>query len=101
MQEGGATVHYLELVMRSDNASGAAAIVKRPQVRSYLVSSCLFIVKKHIKYLVANAILFDFLFHRLVLRRVHFIYRNFACGVAWWCGREVVWRLVCFGAAMM
>ncbi len=39
VQEGGATVHYLELVMRSDNASGAAAIVKRPQVRSYLVSS--------------------------------------------------------------
>jgi hypothetical protein len=42
VQEGGATVHYLELVMRSDNASGAAAIVKRPQVRSYLVFSLLF-----------------------------------------------------------
>ncbi len=48
VQEGGATVHYLELVMRSDNASGAAAIVKRPQVRSYLVFSCLFIVKNHV-----------------------------------------------------
>ncbi len=44
VQEGGATVHYLELVMRSDNASGAAAIVKRPQVRSCLVFSWLFIV---------------------------------------------------------
>ena len=21
-------------------------------------------------------------------------------GVAWWCGREVVWRLACFGAAL-
>ncbi len=34
-----------------------------------------------IKYLVANAILFDFLFHRLVLRRVHFAYSNLACGL--------------------
>jgi hypothetical protein len=30
------------------------------------------------KYLVANATLFDFLFHRFEMRRVHFRYSNFA-----------------------
>ncbi len=30
------------------------------------------------KYLVANATLFDFLFHRFVMRRVHFTYSSFA-----------------------
>jgi hypothetical protein len=25
-----------------------------------------------------------------------FIYSNFCLGVAWWCGRDVVWRLVLF-----
>jgi hypothetical protein len=39
------------------------------------------------KHLMANATLFDLLFHILVLSRVHFIYSNFA----WLCGREVVW----------
>jgi hypothetical protein len=29
------------------------------------------------KYLVANATLFDFLFHRFVMRRVHFTYSSF------------------------
>ncbi len=32
----------------------------------------------------------DFLFHRLVLSQVHFTYGNFAWGIAWWWGREVV-----------
>jgi hypothetical protein len=30
------------------------------------------------KYLVANATLFDFLFHRFVMIRVHFAYSSFA-----------------------
>ncbi len=34
-----------------------------------------------------------YLFHRLVLIRVHFSCSNFA---AWWLEREVVWRLSCF-----
>jgi hypothetical protein len=34
-----------------------------------------------LKYLVANATLFDFLFHRLVLIRVHLTYSNLACGL--------------------
>jgi hypothetical protein len=53
------------------------------------------------KHLMANASLFDLLFHRLVLRRVHFIYSNFAWGLhggvdVKWSG----WRLICFGAAL-
>jgi hypothetical protein len=39
----------------------------------------------NLKYLVANATLFDFLFHRFVMRRVHFtIYIQYFClEVAW------------------
>jgi hypothetical protein len=37
-----------------------------------------------IKYLVANATLFYFLFHRFVLRRVHFTYNNLACWLVVW-----------------
>ncbi len=51
---------------------------------------------------MANATLFIyFYFADLVLRRVHSTYSSVFClGVAWWCGREVVWRLVCFGSAL-
>jgi hypothetical protein len=54
-----------------------------------------------LKTLVANATFFFFCFHRLVLRRVNFIlYIVFCLGVAWWCGRELVWKLACFGSAL-
>jgi hypothetical protein len=33
------------------------------------------------KYLVDNDTLFDFLFHRFVMRRVHFTYSRFAWGL--------------------
>ncbi len=29
-----------------------------------------------------------------------FYIQGFCLGVAWWCGREVVWRLACFGDAL-
>jgi hypothetical protein len=34
-----------------------------------------------LKYLVATATLFDFLFHRFVMRRIYFTYINFALGL--------------------
>jgi hypothetical protein len=45
---------------------------------------------------MVNATLFYFLFHRFVMRRVHFTHSNFAWGLH--C--EMVWRLACFGAAL-
>ncbi len=39
-------------------------------------------------------------FYRLIMTRVHFTYSNFCFGAAWWSGRDVVWRLVCFGSAL-
>jgi hypothetical protein len=51
------------------------------------------------KYLVANATLFDFLFHRFVIRRVHLIFSNFAwrlhggVGVRW-SGGLLVWSCI-------
>jgi hypothetical protein len=48
------------------------------------------------KYLVANATLLIFLFHRFVLRRVHFTYSSFAWGLhgyvdVRWSGSLLVW----------
>ncbi len=39
-------------------------------------------------------------FHRLILTRVHFLHTVILLGAAWWSGRDVVWRLVCFGSAL-
>ncbi len=52
-------------------------------------------------FLVASATLFDFLFHRFVMIRVHFAYSSFA----WRLHGDVdvrwsAWRLVWFGAAL-
>ncbi len=52
------------------------------------------------KYVVANATLFDFLFHRFVMRRVHFRYSNFllgGCMVMWMGGGLeacLIWRYI-------
>jgi hypothetical protein len=43
---------------------------------------------------------FDLLLHRIALSRVNFTYSNLFFGVAWWCGREVVWKLAWFEAAL-
>jgi hypothetical protein len=54
--------------------------------------------KKNKKYLVANATLFGFLFHGLVLRQhiLHTIILLRGFMVALSRGREVAWRLACF-----
>ncbi len=44
---------------------------------------------------MANATLFDFLFHRLVLRRVHFTDSNLACGLYGGVDVKRVWKLDC------
>jgi hypothetical protein len=51
-----------------------------------------------LKYLVAHATLFDFVFLQIVIETSKFIFCNFAWGLR--CGCEVVWRLACFGAAL-
>jgi hypothetical protein len=44
--------------------------------------------------------LFLFYISQIGIETSTFIYSNFCLGVAWWCGRDVVWRLVCFGSAL-
>jgi hypothetical protein len=69
-------------------------------LREVLVSQILSLCHTTDKYLGANATRFDFLFHRLVLRRVHFTYSNFVWGLHG--GVDVKWSrgLLVFGAVV-
>jgi hypothetical protein len=55
-----------------------------------------FLFKEGFNYLVANATLFYFFY----FTDEYILHTVILLGVAWWCGREVVWTLACFGAAL-